>query len=608
MSQGPVQLVLAHLDFGGAGELRNVVLGAAASRPSSPATGAIFFNATADRVEYFDGATWQTLASEVFTEAAHDAHDHSAVASTIALNELGEPTGSVSFGGQRITNVATPTSSSDAATKGYVDSAVSAEATARAAAVSAETSARQSADAQIVTTLTNGFTQGANRMTAIEAVNATQNGRLDSVEAAVANLDGNFATDADVSAEASARQAADAVLQGNVDAVASDLADEADARSSADSALAQDIADEASARQTAVAGVASDLADETSRATGAEAALASDISDLANDLASEATARAAADTTLQSNIDAEATARANAVTAEATARQAADAALTSSLQTMAANNQTYAAGVTAAFTEDRTRLTALEAADVALDGRLDTIEADFATKAYVDGLISGLDIRESVKVAVATASSTSGTGTVDGVALSSGDRVLVLSGANAGLWTVASGAWTQDAGVDAGTFTFVEAGTLANNGYVLTAAGSWSQFSGAGQITAGDGLAKSGNELSVVVGNGLAIVNGVVVLDGPVSVENGGTGADNATDARANLGAITKFSQSIGNGTATSFTVTHGLDTDDVTVLVRKVSTGAAVFAAVTVDGTASVTVDFIAAPAAGEYRVVVTG
>jgi hypothetical protein len=607
MSQGPVQLVLAHLDFGGAGELRNVVLGAAASRPSSPANGAIFFNATADRVEYFDGATWQTLASEVFTEVAHDAHDHSAVASTIALNEIGEPTGAVSLGGQRITNVATPTSSSDAATKGYVDAEVSAEATARATAVSAEASARQAADTAITNALQSGFTQGSNRMAAIEAVNTTQNGRLSAVEATVANLDGNFATDADISAEASARQAADTTLQSNINAVASDLSDEEAARTSADSALAQDIADEATARQAAVAAVASDLSDETSRATAAEAALASDISDVASDLAAETSARTSADTTLQSNIDAEATARANAVTAEATARQAADAALTSSLQTMAANNQTYAAGVAASFTADRTRLTALEAADVALDGRLDTIESDFATKAYVDGLISGLDIKESVRVAVASVASTSGTATVDGVALSAGDRVLVLGGANKGIYTVASGAWTKDS-TDAGTFTFVEGGSNANNGYVELSDGTWSQFSGAGQITAGDGLDKSGNELSVVVGNGLAIVNGVVVLDGPVSVANGGTGADNATDARANLGAITKFSQSIGNGTATSFTVTHGLDTDDVTVLVRKVSTGAAVFAAVTVDGTASVTVDFIAAPAAGEYRVVVTG
>ena len=54
---------------------------------------------------------------------------------------------------------------------------------------------------------------------------------------------------------------------------------------------------------------------------------------------------------------------------------------------------------------------------------------------------------------------------------------------------------------------FVEEGTTnADNGFVLTTNGtitvgttalSFSQFSGAGNITAGDGLNKSGNELSV---------------------------------------------------------------------------------------------------------------
>ena len=59
-----------------------------------------------------------------------------------------------------------------------------------------------------------------------------------------------------------------------------------------------------------------------------------------------------------------------------------------------------------------------------------------------------------------------------------------------------------------GAFTFVEEGTLnANNGFVCTNTGSitigttaisWIQFSGAGQINAGDGLTKSGNQLDVV--------------------------------------------------------------------------------------------------------------
>ena len=64
-----------------------------------------------------------------------------------------------------------------------------------------------------------------------------------------------------------------------------------------------------------------------------------------------------------------------------------------------------------------------------------------------------------------------------------------------------------DVEVTAGMFVFVEEGTTnADNGYVLTTDGTitvgstaltFTQFSGAGQIVAGDGLLKSGNTLSV---------------------------------------------------------------------------------------------------------------
>ena len=58
-----------------------------------------------------------------------------------------------------------------------------------------------------------------------------------------------------------------------------------------------------------------------------------------------------------------------------------------------------------------------------------------------------------------------------------------------------------------GMFVFVEEGTAnGDNGYVVTTNGTitlgttdiaFAQFSGAGQITAGDGLSKSGNTLNV---------------------------------------------------------------------------------------------------------------
>jgi len=169
---------------------------------------------------------------------------------------------------------------------------------------------------------------------------------------------------------------------------------------------------------------------------------------------------------------------------------------------------------------------------------------DAATKAYVDSQSNGLDVKASVVAASTTAltvtysNGSSGVGatltnagtqaalTLDSIALSSGDRVLIKDQASAlqnGVYTVttvgsASVNWVLTRATDfdnspgtevsPGTFFFVEQGTTqADNGYVVstntaitigTTAIDFSQFSGAGQITAGDGLTKSGNTINAV--------------------------------------------------------------------------------------------------------------
>ena len=141
-----------------------------------------------------------------------------------------------------------------------------------------------------------------------------------------------------------------------------------------------------------------------------------------------------------------------------------------------------------------------------------------ASKAYADSVASGLDLKESCMVASTGNLTLSGTQTIDGVAVTAGKRVLVKdqsTGTQNGIYVCAAGAWSRASDFDtgaaeAGAFTFVEQGTVnGDNGFVCTNnAGSdvvgtdaltFTQFSGAGQITAGDGLAKSGNTLSVNV-------------------------------------------------------------------------------------------------------------
>lgn len=141
-----------------------------------------------------------------------------------------------------------------------------------------------------------------------------------------------------------------------------------------------------------------------------------------------------------------------------------------------------------------------------------------ATKGYVDAQSQGLDVKDSVKVATTGNITLSGTQTIDGIAVIADERVLVKDQSTAsqnGIYLCKAGAWARSADfatgqAEAGAFCFVEQGTAnAENGYVCTAdKGSdivgtnnlpFAQFSGAGQITAGSGLTKTGNTLNVQV-------------------------------------------------------------------------------------------------------------
>lgn len=162
-----------------------------------------------------------------------------------------------------------------------------------------------------------------------------------------------------------------------------------------------------------------------------------------------------------------------------------------------------------------------------------TASTDAATKNYVDLAVQGLDPKASVKVATTgNIAALSGTMTIDGIALQAGDRVLVKDQTTAsqnGIYVVNTAAWTRSADADSwvklvSAYVFVEQGaTNADNGYLFTvdAGGTLEatgvsivQFNGAGQITAGNGLTKTGNQIAVGAGTGIAVATGSVGLTG----------------------------------------------------------------------------------------------
>ena len=209
---------------------------------------------------------------------------------------------------------------------------------------------------------------------------------------------------------------------------------------------------------------------------------------------------------------------------------------------------------------------------------LDPTQAqDAATKAYVDAFDQGLDLKNSCRLATAAALpayTASGSGstkvltanangalTVDGVAVVLNDRVLVkdqaASHADHGIYYLSqlgdgTHPWilhrTTDADssakVTTGMYTFIEQGTAnASAGWVLTTvmpivldttALAFTQFSGAGQITAGAGLTKTGNTLNVGANaDGSITVNADDIQVGVINDTQHGTRGGGSTHAAA---------------------------------------------------------------------------
>jgi hypothetical protein len=276
---------------------------------------------------------------------------------------------------------------------------------------------------------------------------------------------------------------------------------------------------------------------------------------------------------------------------------------------------------------------------------------DAATKAYVDAVSEGLHVHEAADVYVASnvtiATDLEAGDSVDNVTLTAGMRILVngqTTKSQNGIYVVSvSGGPTRALDFDtatevaSGDFIFVSSGdSYANTGWVQTKSPatigtdeiSFTQFSGAGTYTAGSGLSLNGTVFSVdttpssgfagleVAANALNVK--VNTADG-LEVTTNGLGINNGAGLTFSSGALVldtangygvrKYSTSVGDGSATSYTVTHNLGTKNLTVQVYDNSSPyAQVETDVEHSGNNTVAIKFAQAPTTDQYRVVVIG
>nr|BAR39289.1 phage-related tail fiber protein [uncultured Mediterranean phage uvMED] len=249
-----------------------------------------------------------------------------------------------------------------------------------------------------------------------------------------------------------------------------------------------------------------------------------------------------------------------------------------------------------------------------------TANTDGVNKAYVDSVAQALDVKDSVVVATtgngAISTAYANGQTVDGVTLTTGDRILLkdqTSGAANGIYNVnASGSPSRASDMAtganaAGNFVFVEKGTInGNNGFVCTTdtavvgtnALVFTQFSGAGQVITGDGIQKSGNTISldlkansgvIISSTELAIDLSASSIAGTLSIGDGGTGATSSTAALTNLGFSNYGKTLIDDADAAAARTTLGLGSIATQAANSVAITGGSIINLTTFDG---ITVD----------------
>ena len=240
-----------------------------------------------------------------------------------------------------------------------------------------------------------------------------------------------------------------------------------------------------------------------------------------------------------------------------------------------------------------------------------TAAGDAVPKSYVDSAVEGLAWKDSARVGTQSNLNLSSPGaTIDGVTMASQDRVLVRNQSTQSqngiyVWNGAATALTRS--LDASTFAELEQAIITvEEG--TDAGTTWRQTQINGVIDTNNVIFSSFAAAAPAASETTA---GIAEIATQAEVDAGTDDARIITPLKLATwsGRIRKYAASFGDGSATSYVVTHNLNTRDVTVVVFP-NSGTYDNVEVDVGRTSvnAVTLVFATAPSSNAYRVVVIG
>jgi hypothetical protein len=240
-----------------------------------------------------------------------------------------------------------------------------------------------------------------------------------------------------------------------------------------------------------------------------------------------------------------------------------------------------------------------------------TQNGDAANKAYVDSLVEGLAWKDSCRVSTQGNINLASPGaTIDGVTMVAGDRVLVR---------------LQTAGADNGIYVWNGSSTPMTRALDASTAAELEQAVVVIEEGTSAGLSYRQTVVNATLGT-TELIWGAFGSVSPAATESTPGIAEIATQAETDAGTddqrivtpaklagwsgrTRRFAANIGDGSATSYTVTHNLGSRDVAVSVyRNSGNYDEILCDVERSTTNAVVVKFSAAPTSNQFRVVIVG